>query len=47
MIGKEFIDDHIEIVAPVKAREQCIDCHESNVGDTLGAFVYSLTEREE
>jgi len=35
------------VVAPVVARESCLKCHETDVGDLLGAFDYYLYREKE
>jgi len=30
------------LLAPIAATEKCLKCHDVEVGDTLGAFAYTL-----
>lgn len=38
-------DEAFRLMAPLRAREQCLDCHQVEKGELLGAFAYSLHPR--
>jgi hypothetical protein len=36
--------EHFRVMAPLKARQDCAECHDVPLGTILGAFIYTLTE---
>ncbi|MGY8674365.1 MAG: hypothetical protein ACKVHO_17465 [Verrucomicrobiia bacterium] len=44
VIERQSEDKHLRVVAPLRARSRCTECHEVAQDALLGAFVYELAE---